>query len=40
MFEVSSSGNQTQITVSLGKVDETIDDIAKGVKDILSGLSC
>lgn len=40
VFEVSTSGNSTQISIGLGKVDDVLDDIIGGVKEFLSGLSC
>ncbi len=40
VFQINTSGNNTQISVSLGKVDEVIDQIIDGVKEFLSGLSC
>lgn len=40
VFEVSTSGNTTQVSVTLGQMDAAVDEIIKGVKKVLSGLSC
>lgn len=40
VFEVSTSGNTTQVSVTLGQMDAAVDEIIKGVKEVLSGLSC
>ncbi|MCB9807452.1 hypothetical protein H6768_06325 [Candidatus Peribacteria bacterium] len=29
VFEVSSSGNSTQVSIGLGKIDDAVDDIVK-----------
>jgi hypothetical protein len=40
VFEVSNSGNSTQISIGLGKIDAVIDDIEVWVNDMLAGMSC
>jgi hypothetical protein len=40
VFEVSTSGNQTKISIGLWKLDDVIDEISDGVKEVISGLSC
>jgi hypothetical protein len=36
VFEIKSSGNSTQISIGLGKVDAVLDDIIGGITDFLS----
>lgn len=40
IFTIENSGNSTQISVGLGKLDEAIDQAIEWVETFMSGLSC
>ncbi len=40
MFTLDTSGNTSQITITLGKLDDAIDEVIEGVESFISGLSC
>lgn len=40
VFSIENTWNTSQVTVTLGKLDDTIDEAIEGVETFISGLSC